>query len=204
VSLLEHLPENMRRTLLEIANTLSSGQIRWVLVGSTASYLHGLDIVPKDIDILVELKRVYEVDELLSSRFTVIRRVKESSDKLYSSHYGIFEIHNVKVEVMADLKIQRECGVLKLNFNEIYSYSKKIKINGTCIRLIPLEWQLVANIMIPDKERRVKAILALLKVKGIEKRILNSALHHAPDSVKNMVLKILGNSNLMKVESSTP
>lgn len=203
VNVLNDLPENIRKVLLKIASILSSKRIKWVLVGSTASHLHGLNIVPKDIDILVELKRVYEVDELLASRLNIIRRVKQSSDRLYSSHYGVFEAHNVKVEVMADLKMRREYGVLKLDFDEIYSFSKEIKVNGVCIRVIPLEWQLVANLMIPGKERRVKAILTLLKVKGIEREVLDSVLRHASVDVKDIVLKLLRSSNLLRTEFNT-
>ncbi|RLE88806.1 MAG: hypothetical protein DRJ49_04445 [Thermoprotei archaeon] len=190
-------PWKTKEALLEVINVLSSRKIRWVLIGSTASYLHGLDIMPRDLDILVDLERVYEVDRLLASKFTIIRRVRQSSSELYSSHYGIFKVHDIRVEVMADLKIRREYGTLKLDFDEIYLYSKRIKVDRIYIRLIPLEWQLVAYVMIPGREKRVKAILALLRIRGVEEGALDSALQHAPVSVKNVVLRLLRDSGLL-------
>jgi len=57
--------------------------------------------------------------------------------------------------------------------------------------------------MIPGKERRVKAILTLLKVKGIEREVLDSVLRHASVDVKDIVLKLLRSSNLLRTEFNT-
>ncbi|MCD6369676.1 MAG: hypothetical protein J7L38_07785, partial [Thermoproteales archaeon] len=160
------LPQELERALLEVSDILSRTDIRWLLVGSTASYLNGLDVIPKDLDIIVEANRVYEVDRLFAANFLAVKRVKYSSSEIYSSHYGIFKVHGVKVKVMADLIICREDGCLKTVFEYLYSCSKRVKIKNATIRLVPLEWQLVANVMIPGKEKRVKDILVLLKTRG--------------------------------------
>ncbi len=182
---------SLEKALLEVSDTLSSRGIRWVLVGSTASYLHGLEIAPKDLDIVVEAERVYEVDRLLASKFTVVRRVRYSSSGLYSSHFGVFSVHGVEVDIMADLEICREYGCLKLVFDEVYAHSKTVTVGGAHVRLTPLEWQLVANVMIPGKEERVKAILDALKTRGVNREALSSALKYAPVEVRNLVSEII-------------
>jgi len=90
------LPQELERALLEVSDILSRTDIRWLLVGSTARYLNGLDVIPKDLDIIVEANRVYEVDRLFAANFLAVKRIKYSSSEIYSSHYGIFKVHGVQ------------------------------------------------------------------------------------------------------------
>ena len=186
------LPARLLDALTRLAAILSEKGVKWILAGSTASCLHGLSVEPRDIDIIVELERVYEVDKLLASKFTVVRRVAYSSTWLYSSHYGIFRAEGVNIEVMADLKICGKHGCLKTDFNDLYAHSRQIKINDVQARLAPLEWQLVTNLLIPGKEDRVKAILNALKIRGLDHNALNMALKHAPPEIKRVTLTLVG------------
>ncbi len=185
------LPLELERALIEVSNTLLKVGARWVLVGSTASYLNGLSVKPRDIDIIVEADKIYRVDEVFASGFLPIRRVKYSSDGIYSSHYGVFKVYNVKVEVMAELTICREYGCLKVEFEDLYSYSKNIKIGENVVKIAPLEWQLVANIMIPGKTERVKIILNVLKTRGIDIEVLNNVLKHAPVKARKQAIELI-------------
>jgi len=190
------LPGNLEEVLLEVSGVLSGAGIRWVLVGGAASYLHGLDVEPRDLDVLVEEGRVYEADRLLASRFAVVRRVRYSSSRLYSSHYGVFVVRGVRVDVMADLEICGEHGCLKLAFDEVYAQSSVVEVGGAPVRLIPLEWQLVANAMIPGKEGRVRAILEALRARGVDRDALDSALSYAPAEVRGLVLGMLRSAGI--------
>ena len=185
------LPLELERALIEASNTLLKVGARWVLVGSTASYLNGLNVKPKDIDIIVEADKIYRVDEVFASEFLPIRRVKYSSNGIYSSHYGVFKVYNVKIEVMADLTICREYGCLKVEFEDLYSYSKNTKIRENVVKIAPLEWQLVANIMIPGKTERVKIILNALKTRGIDIEVLNNVLKHAPVKARKQAIELI-------------
>jgi len=185
------LPLEFKKVLSYVSRALSEINVRWVLVGSTASYLNGVKVEPKDIDIIVETDKIYEVDKVFSSNFHVLRRVKYSSSKVYSSHYGIFKALNVKIEVMADLKICGEMGCLKVEFEKLYRYSRVLKMEDVEVRIAPLEWQLVANIIIPKKEKRIVKILETLKIKGVDIDILNDILSSVPPEIKRQTLKLL-------------
>ncbi len=185
------LPSKLERALLEISNALLKADARWVLVGSTASYLNGLSLEPGDIDIIVETDRVYRVDEIFASEFLPIRRVRYSSNGVYSSHYGVFKVYNVKVEIMADLTICGEYGCLKVEFEDLYSYSKNVRVGEAMVKVAPLEWQLVANIMIPGKEERVKLILNALKIRGIDIEVLNHVLEHVPAKARKRAIELI-------------
>ncbi len=189
------LPPRLEKALRILSETLSGIGARWVLVGSTASCLNGVEVQPKDIDVIVESGKAYEVDSVFASRFRVLRRVKYSSSEVYSSHYGVFEIQGVKVEVMAGLKICGEPGCLKVEFDELYRYSKSLRIGNTGLRIAPLEWQLVANTLIPGKEKRVAKILEALNTKGVNAEILDNVLGKAPQKTRKHVIELLINTH---------
>jgi len=134
------LPLEFKKVLSYVSRVLSEINVRWVLVGSTASYLNGVKVEPEDIDIIVEDSKVYEVDKVFSSNFHVLRRVKYCSSKVYLSHYGIFKMLNVKIEVMANLKICGDIGCLKVEFEKLYRYSRSLKLRNAKLKIAPLEW----------------------------------------------------------------
>jgi len=185
------LPPRLAEALSRVSRILTEVSVRWVLVGSTASYLNDVEVKPKDIDIIVEADKVYEVDKVFASSSRVLRRVKYSSSSLYSSHYGVFEILNVKVEIMADLKICGEPGCLEVDFEELYRCSRSLRVGNVNIKVAPLEWQLVANTLIPGKKERIMKILEALRTKGVDTEILNSVLSRAPPKVRRRVLELL-------------
>ena len=189
------LPSRLEKALRIVSKTLSEIGARWVLVGSTATCLNGVRVQPKDIDVVVESGKAYEVDTVFASHFRVLRRVKYSSNEIYSSHYGVFEILGVKVEVMADLKICGEPGCLKVEFEGLYRYSKSLRLENTGLRIAPLEWQLVANTLIPGKEKRVAKILEGLRTKGVNAEILDNVLNKAPQEIKKHVIELLRNTH---------
>ncbi len=185
------LPPRLEKALNIISRVLSEINARWVLVGGTASCLNGVEVEPKDIDIIIEADKIYEVDKIFASNFQALRRVKYSSSEVYSSHYGVFEILGVKVEIMAELKICGKPGCLEVDFEELYHHSRNLKIGDVNIRVAPLEWQLVANSMIPGKKERVIKILKILRTKGVNTDILNNILNKASPEVR-IYLKTLG------------
>ncbi len=190
------LSPDLENVLYSISSVLSKMRIAWILVGSTASCLNGVNVKPKDIDIIVKTEDVYDVDRIFASTYRVLRRVRYSSNGVYSSHYGIFETHGVKIEVMADLKICGELGCLDVDFEELYSFSRRIELRDTSLRVAPLEWQLVANTLIPGKEKRIKKNLGVLMIKGINTKTLELVLSKAPLGVRKYVIKLLKDKSI--------
>ena len=185
------LPTKLENTLYHVSSILSRLGVVWVLAGSTASCLNGVEVKPKDIDIIVKTENVYDVDRIFASIYRVLRRIRYSSNGVYSSYYGIFETHGVKIEVMADLKICGELGCLDVDFEELYNLSRRIELRDTSLRVAPLEWQLVANTLISGKEERVEKILGVIVTRGINTKTLELVLNKAPLRVRKYVIKLL-------------
>jgi len=78
----------------------------WVLAGSTASYLNGLDVKPKDLDILTDKENAYKIDEIFTEKFKVLRKMGYSETEIYASHFGRYKLRSIFVEVISDLKIK--------------------------------------------------------------------------------------------------
>jgi len=191
------LPRKLEKALILAPPALSEVGARWLLAGSTASFLNGLKVEPKDLDIIVETPKVYDADRVFAEHFKAERRVSYSSTGLYASHYGVFEINGVNVDLMAELEICCPEGCMKLYFDTIYPQASRVRVGGIGVRLLPLEWQLVANTMIPGKEKRVKAILELLSSEGYSRVALKSALDAAPNRVRKQVEELLRRAGIV-------
>ncbi len=98
------LPEEIGSALKFVAKKLSHENIKWILVGSAGLCLQGVDIRPNDLDILTDKDGAYEIGRLF--REFEIQPVKYSESEEFASHIGKFNIENISVEVMGDLKIK--------------------------------------------------------------------------------------------------
>ncbi|WP_144122621.1 hypothetical protein [Catellatospora sichuanensis] len=76
----------------------------WVLSGSAAAALHGLDVTPGDIDLESTAPGAYEIGRRLA-RFQ-LTPVTDSGTDLVHSHFGRFLVGDMYVEVMGDLRIR--------------------------------------------------------------------------------------------------
>ena len=85
-----------------ICDKLTQRDIRWVLVGSTSLTLQGVNVTPRDIDILTDKDGAYKINELLKDY--EVQPVEYRQSERLQSHLGEFRISNVKVEVMGDYR----------------------------------------------------------------------------------------------------
>ncbi|HDD63785.1 MAG TPA: hypothetical protein ENF53_01300 [Thermoprotei archaeon] len=165
--------------------------IKWILVGSTASYLNGVDVRPKDIDILSDRDGAIALGRYLSAKYEVVKPMTYSTSEVYESYFGIYKIGAVKVEVMGNLVIKGRYGRFSVPFDEMLRFSREIILKGVVVRLVPLEWQLVANLYIPGKEKRVDRILDALVRNGIDIEALRYILKYCSKGVATVVNRLL-------------
>jgi hypothetical protein len=79
---------------------VSNQDITWVLVGSTSLALQGVDVTPRDIDILTDEAGAYKINELLKD--CEVKPVAYRPSDTVRSYWGEFRVNDVKVEVMGD------------------------------------------------------------------------------------------------------
>lgn len=143
----------LRTLIRRIVPALFMHQQPWALIGSTASSLQGLPVEPPDIDIATSIPGAYLISGCLIDYMRNPVRYGETEN--YASHFGIFDIEGVRVEVMGDLIIRGVGGVIDTT-EHFTRWSEKVRVvnvDGIGVPCVPLEWQLVANLIIGRYDR---------------------------------------------------
>ncbi|HYM27866.1 MAG TPA: hypothetical protein VET66_06935, partial [Steroidobacteraceae bacterium] len=94
-----------------------------------------------------------------------VRPVSFSVREPYASHFGIFEVGDVKVEVMGDLVIRCSDGMISAadHFSRWSDQVRVLHFAGMHVPVVPLEWQLVANVLLRRPERSLPIAELLLR-----------------------------------------
>jgi hypothetical protein len=179
-----------------IIPSMFKAQQPWALVGSTASVLQGLpDYQPPDIDLATTMSGAYIMSGCIGGAGGTLRPVSYSVRLPYASHFGIFEVKGVKVEVMGELVIRCNDGVIDLSdhWARWSDEVRVIELDGMHIPVVPLEWQAVANALL-GRQDRVDATAAYLREHGFDRAFTLELLadHRLGERTISTVKKALG------------
>ncbi len=140
-------------TVIEINNMLSKEKIRFAFGASVCLYLHGIELIPNDIDIIVEKKDL----EKLKKAFKDLKELKtKKSDVFLSKHFYNYELNSYKIDVISEFTIKKGDFIYKYPFDK--SKIEYIHFRGHKIGISPLkDWRYLYSIM-PNREKKVKII----------------------------------------------
>ena len=176
------MTEGVRRALSAclraIIPTMFRAQQPWAVMGSTASVLQGMpNYTPPDIDLVTTRDGAYIMSGSIGGLGATVRQVSFSESDRYASHFGIFEVLDVKVEVMGDLVIRVPDGHIDVT-EHFARWSDKVRLihfGEDHIPVAPLEWQLVANVLLSRPERST-GIADFLLEHGYDRPFLEALL----------------------------
>ncbi len=94
--------ETVLDALLLISSRLDSTDVVWALTGSLGHALQGVPVEVHDIDLQTDESGAYAVERSLSEY--AVRPVAHSQGERIRSHFGVFEVRGVRVEVMGALQ----------------------------------------------------------------------------------------------------
>ncbi|MBI5287697.1 MAG: hypothetical protein HY873_01855 [Chloroflexi bacterium] len=170
--------EALRAVLHAIIPSMFKSQQPWALMGSTASVLQGIpDYIPPDIDITTTMEGAYIMEGAIGHIGAAIRPVSFSVREPYASYFGVFEVGGVKTEVMGDLTIKYRDGVIDVK-DHWSRWSDKVRVlhfDKMHVPVIPLEWQLVANMLL-ERPERTTGISRFLLEHGFDRPYLDALL----------------------------
>ncbi len=171
-----HFRSVLTRVLRLVAPSLDQQRLPWALVGSSASSLQGLRCVPKDIDLAADRAGAYLMGKLLAPY--VVRPVAFSETERYASHFGIFTIDGVNVEVMGDLLVKGDGEHIDVaeHYARWNRQVRHVRLEELEVPVAPLEWQLVANALL-GRDDRVADIAAHFRAHGYDRAFLEEILH---------------------------
>ena len=111
----------------KIVERLKEKNVNWVLTGSTALAIHGVDVTVHDIDIKTDMESADKIADALKEFNIEPMHVKTSPQ--FKSYYGLFKINDVQVEVFADLEVKRNdewTNIVKSRITEIKRYVQSL------------------------------------------------------------------------------
>jgi len=176
------LTEELRGALVAVLRSIIPAMFKaqqpWAIMGSTASVLQGLDgYAPPDIDIVTSMEGAYIMEGAVARCGATVRPISFSVREPYASHFGIFEVNGVKVEVMGNLVIGCPDGEIDAN-RHWARWSDKVRLihfEEMHVPVVPLEWQLVANVLL-DRPERYGPIAVLLLGRGYDRPYVDALL----------------------------
>ena len=176
------MTERVRNALYSVVRqvvpAMFKSQQPWALMGSTCSVLQGIDgYTPPDIDLVTTMQGAYTMQGAMAGCGATVRPVSWSVSPPYESHFGIFEVDDVKVEVMGDLVIRCDDGLIDAA-EHFARWSDKVRVlhfEGYHIPVVRLEWQLVANVLLRRPERSIGIVELLLRT-GYDREYVDALL----------------------------
>ncbi|GIW33696.1 nucleotidyltransferase domain-containing protein [Meiothermus sp.] len=154
------LPERIVQVLRVICPILNDGQVEWAVSGSLALALHGLPVVPKDIDLQTDRVGAEQVARLLVE-YLVYPPGMHLGVRLVRSYLAQFKIHDIVVETMGNLEFQSPDGRWK-PAPDFRHKRTTVDYLGLCIPVVSLEFLLAFYAQL-QRPGRVALIEARLK-----------------------------------------
>lgn len=141
-------------TVIKLNKVLKESDVRFAFGASVCLYLHGLDVSPNDIDIVVDKA---DIDKLKDA-FKSYKEIKgdHSSDVFISTFFYQYEVDDYKIDVMSDFKIKRGDDIYTYPFESTQLETKSFR--GESIIICPLKDWLHLYSLMPDREAKVKMI----------------------------------------------
>jgi len=144
-----------------IVGYLGSKDLHWTVMGSLSLALQGVHINPKDIDILTDEQGALQIGALLEEY--EVEPINFSRTEVFESHYGLYFIEGVKVEVMGNLRVQVDGKWVPLSSG--LKFPLFVQQNSLNIPVSPLRDQLLFY----EQLGREKDIETILKIREVLK-----------------------------------
>jgi len=161
------LPERILQVLRVVCPILNDARVEWAVSGSLALALHGLPVVPKDIDIQNDRVGAEQI-ALLLTEYLVYPPGMHLGVRLVRSYLAQYKIRGTVVEVMGSLEFQTLNG----RWNPAPDFRQKhqvIDYLGLSIPIVSLEYLLELYTQL-QRPGRVALIGAKLKIGSGEDR----------------------------------
>lgn len=155
------MPENIKRVLTEIAQAFDSTPHAWLLGGSCALWLQGVELInaPKDIDLFVDEPNAAVFHQLLAKWAVDEPRLDE--DQSYSSLRSHYLRHEIEIELVGGFHIYPDQSSYQVEIEMLNKHRCDVWLNGVQIPVMPLSHELLFNVM-RQRSDRYEAIAAVM------------------------------------------
>lgn len=147
---------------LELAQLLNQANIRWGFGGSCLLYYLGLEVQPRDLDVVIAIKDVENAREALEMAGARLLEEKPSDNVFLTKKFYTFDWGGIEVDFMASPGIRTEEMEYHLNFDEEGPW-KSLEVEGITLCLSdPNQWLVYYGLM-KGREKRVSMLKSYLE-----------------------------------------
>ncbi|MFH1648988.1 MAG: hypothetical protein ABIA93_00380 [Candidatus Woesearchaeota archaeon] len=146
------LPQTHIEVLRILVNKLARVKF-WLVIGSTNLAMQGVDVVPKDIDILTDKEGAYAIGVALSEY--VVLPVAFRENEFFKSYFGRFIINGMDVEIMGD-RVSKIPGGDTWGETKGYPAKMLFDIDGVKVPVLSLEQEYKAYVKFGRTEKAEK------------------------------------------------
>ena len=136
--------------LKALYSKLHKTYVIWVIGGSLALKLKGLDVEIKDIDLFTDEEGAYEIERLLAEY--LVMKVSLTTKDNIRSHYGILNIHGIEVEIIGHIEFKDERNVWEAG-RKLKEVIEFVEYEGLRIPIMKIESQLKGYKKIGRKDK---------------------------------------------------
>ncbi len=138
--------------------------IPWVLGGSSSLYLQGIDVKPRDIDIITTKENAFKINEILKE--FEINPVEFSETEKIRSYRGTFKIQDKEIDILGDFSEKINNNWINLAEKRLKTYTL-VTMGDLKIPVTPLEQHLESYTFL-NREKDLE------KIEKIKKRMNDS------------------------------
>lgn len=152
--------------LVTLAKAFNEVAICWALGGSSLLYFSGLDVSPRDLDILVAVGDMDRADEMMKSLGAVgLKDPHEGDGKYLTQRFLTYDWHGLEIDLMANPGVNGAKGTYRLPFDQ-RSDRKALQHEGETLYLSSLkDWAEYYDYL--ERPQRVEMIQALIEKVGL-------------------------------------
>jgi hypothetical protein len=125
--------------LIWIFDKLDSLNIKWAITGSMSHKVQGVNVLPRDIDIITTQCGAKKISILLDIYSIKVLKYRES--ERIRSYFSVFEYKNIEFDVFAEIE-NKVSDTFKMYHNYWEQNIIKIEINDRDIPFLALEYDM--------------------------------------------------------------
>ncbi len=184
--------EQLNVALQIIAERFDEAEGGWLVGGSCGLYLQGVPIggVPRDLDLYCDRDAAPLLHERLSP-YSTDQQVEDQSG-LYRSILSHYAVSDVRVELVGAFEVITKSAHYRVDVERLAARASIMKIGSHSIRLMPLEHELVFNVL-RDRPDRYEPIAERLRQTGGSKPWLEEIISSSrmESSIANLLLHLV-------------
>ncbi|GAB7014364.1 nucleotidyltransferase domain-containing protein [Halolamina salina] len=112
--------------------------VPWALTGSASFALQGVPVEPDDIDVQTTAAGAYAIESAFEDR--VVDPVSLSTGERIKSHFGVLELHGLRVEIMGAVQKRRPDGTWESPV-DVEAHRTFVELDGRSVPVLSLAYE---------------------------------------------------------------